>query len=163
MRRVPALWCALVLAVAPTAACSSAATAGGTAPTPAATSPAPPGLGVSPTPEASGAEVQVGGGIPESWPAAVPLPDGGTLQTYTLSEDGRFLNAVFILDGSVEEVAGAYDAALVAAGYTVTTSDVADGVAVADYTGPQAEINATAADGAGKTNLFVNVTLASAG
>lgn len=161
MRRAPALCCVLLAAAVAVAGCTSSSEAGTVSLTvsPAPASPSDgPVLPSGPASD-SGAEVQVGGDVPASWPDVVPLPSGGTLQTYTLSEDGRFLNAVFILDGSVEEVAAAYDAALVAAGYTATTSDMADGVSIADYTGPDAELNATVADGAGKTNLFVNVTL----
>lgn len=161
MRRATSLCCALLAASLVLAACTSspdAATSAVATPSsaPESTAPAAPSAPAAD----SGAEVQVGGEVPDSWPAAVPIPDGGTLQTYTLSEDGRFLNAAFVLDGTVEGIAASYDAALVAAGYTVTASDMADGISIADYSGASADVNATVSDGAGRVNLFVNVTLA---
>lgn len=161
MRRATSLCCALMAASLVLAACTSSSEAETSAGPTQSIVPEPTAAAGSSTPTAdSGAEVQVGGEIPASWPAVVPLPDGATLQTYTLSEDGRFLNAAFVLDGTVEGIAAAYDAALLAAGYTVTASDMADGVSIADYTGASADINATVSDGAGRVNLFVNVTLA---
>jgi hypothetical protein len=161
MRRATSLCCALLAASLLLAACASSAaeTAPDAIGSSAPTDGSAPALPSTPADDAEG-EVQVGGDVPASWPAVVPLPDGGTLQTYTLSEDGRFLNAAFVLDGTVEGVAADYDAALVAAGYTVTTSDMAEGISIADYSGEAADINATVADGAGRVNLFVNVTLA---
>ena len=84
-----------------------------------------------------GTQVQIGENlsIPDSWPAAVPTYDGGTLLTVSVEGDGSRANAMWKADVAAQAAIDAYSAALTSAGFTAGTVNDMDGVSTADFSG----------------------------
>ena len=95
--------------------------------------------------------------LPDTWPAEIPVYDGGPLSMVSIQEDGG-VSAMWLTDATPEDVATAYGSALEAAGYTQSQTSNMGGMIVSEYTGNgyTLSLNSIAADG--KTTLMVSAT-----
>ena len=103
-----------------------------------------------------GNEVAIGEGVsvPDTWPAEVPLFDGGTLQMVSVQADGS-ATAMWLVDGTPTEAAAAYGAALESAGYTADSESNMGGMIVNSFTGSAFTVSMQAIESDGQTTLMV--------
>ena len=108
--------------------------------------------------DASGNAVQSGDdvSVPDNWPAEVPIYDGGKLKSVMVAGDGASVNAVWQADGTADEAAKAYGAALEAAGFTPGDMTSTAGMTGGDYTGNGYKVNVVVIAADGTTSVMVN-------
>ena len=104
-----------------------------------------------------GTQVQIGGNatIPDSWPSAIPVFEGGTLASVTASADGASVSAVWFTDQAPADAIASYDALMTAAGY-VPAENVVVGLDAARYTGNGYTVSTLATETDGKTTLVLS-------
>jgi len=117
-----------------------------------------PGLEES-TGDSAGQNLIVGDdlALPADWPKEVPAFTSGSLGTVGVNPDGS-AEASWTTPGTAADVAKEYEAALVAAGYTLVAGSEITGVediSGADYTGSGFSINMLVSTTDGETTLFV--------
>ena len=105
-----------------------------------------------------GNEVAIGEdvAVPDNWPSEVPLYDG-TMQMVTVQEDGS-ASAMWSAEGTPQEAADAYGAALEAAGYTSESTSNLGGMVVNQYTGNGYSVGVQALEADGSTTLMVTAS-----
>ena len=103
-----------------------------------------------------GNEVAIGENVavPDTWPAAVPLYDGGTLQMISVQADGA-ATAMWLAEGTPADAAAAYGAALEEAGFAPDSESNMGGMIVNSYTGNGLTVSMQALDSDGQTTLMV--------
>jgi hypothetical protein len=113
--------------------------------------------GISVT-DSNGNEIQLGDDVslPDNWPSAVPAFEGGQLKSVMVAGDGASVNAVWQADGTADEAAKAYGAALEAAGFTPGDMTSTAGMTGGDYTGNGYKVNVVVIAADGTTSVMVN-------
>ena len=111
--------------------------------------------GVTVTDE-EGNEVAIGEdvAVPDTWPADVPLYEGGTLQMVSVQADGA-ATAMWLVDGTPADVAASYGAALESAGFTADSESTMGGMVVNTYTGNGLTVSMQVLESDGQTSLMV--------
>ena len=92
--------------------------------------------------------------IPDSWPSAVPLYEGGTVQMVSVQGTGSAI-VVWQAEGSPADVAAAYAGQLEAAGFTQDSTSNMGGMIIEQYSGNDYTVSLQAIDVDGTTNLTV--------
>jgi predicted lysophospholipase L1 biosynthesis ABC-type transport system permease subunit len=92
--------------------------------------------------------------IPDTWPAEVPLLDGGTPQMASVQADGS-ASVMWVVEATPEEAAKAYGDSLVAAGYTEESTSTMGGMVLNEYSGNGYVVSVNALDVDGTTNVMV--------
>jgi hypothetical protein len=94
--------------------------------------------------------------IPDSWPAEIPIYEGGSLTVVTVQADGVY--AGWTSDQSPEDAVSAYTSALEDAGFTAGQETSVAGAIFREYTGNGYTVQVTGADADGQTSLVVVAT-----
>lgn len=97
-----------------------------------------------------------GSTIPDTWPAEVPLYEGGQLMFATVQAEGT-ASALWETDESVESASQNYDDVLTAAGYSLDQEASMAGAEMRTYTGNNLMVNVTVAEGDGVTDVTIAV------
>lgn len=105
---------------------------------------------------AIGAEVT----LPSTWPAEVPVYDGGTLTMVMVSPAEGTANAIWALEESPEAAADSMRRALESAGYMLESEMSTDGVTMLGFVGDGRRITVTAGAIDGTASLTLAVTSA---
>lgn len=95
--------------------------------------------------------------LPDSWPSAVPVPDGGTLISVMTSADSTTANAIWTVEASQDDAGKAYGDQLTGAGFTADSTQAVAGMVGGQYTGNDLKVNVVVLDADGKTSIMVNV------
>ena len=103
-----------------------------------------------------GNEMAVGEGvsIPDTWPSAVPLFEGGTVVMSTVQPDVA-ASAVWETDASVEEAADAYDAQLTSAGFELDQDAAVAETIIRGYSSATMTLSVSVSDEGGTTTVTV--------
>ena len=108
----------------------------------------------------SGNAVAVGENVsvPDNWPAAVPLFEGGSLIMVSVNADGT-AGGMWTTDQKAADAAAAYDASLIAAGFTQTQTSNLGEMVMNTYEGNglSVSVNAISADD-GTTGVTLSVS-----
>ncbi len=94
--------------------------------------------------------------LPDSWPPAVPVFEGGSLSVVSVS--GGNANAMWTYEGSGDDALAAYRSALESAGYVIETESTIGGLTVINAQGNGFRIDATIGEVAGQTSITVTAT-----
>lgn len=91
--------------------------------------------------------------LPDSWPAAVPAFEGGSLSVVSVS--GGNANALWTYEGAGDAALAAYRSALENAGYVIETESTIGGLTVINAMGNGYSVDATIGEVAGQTSITV--------
>lgn len=94
--------------------------------------------------------------LPDTWPSAVPVPEGATLMSVVTQADSGSATAIWTVDGDPADVGAAYDAQLTSAGFTKGTDMGAAGMVGGEYTGNGMKVSVLSLGAEGKTSITVN-------
>ena len=108
----------------------------------------------------AGNEMAVGEGVelPSTWPAEVPIYEGGTLTMAMVSPAEGTANAMWTLDEAPETAVASMRAALEAAGYMLESETTAAGLTMLGFVGDGHRIAITAGTVDGTASLTLTVT-----
>ena len=95
--------------------------------------------------------------LPDTWPAEIPVFDGGSLSMVSVQDDGT-VSAMWLTDGTPQEAGDAYGAALEAAGYPQSQTSNMGGMIVTEYNGNGYSINVTSIEADGQTTVMLAAT-----
>lgn len=94
--------------------------------------------------------------LPESWPAAVPAFEGGSLSVVSVSAGNA--NAMWTYEGTGDDALATYRSALESAGYVIETESTIGGLTVMNAAGNGFRIDATIGEVAGQTSVTVTAS-----
>lgn len=108
--------------------------------------------------DAEGNQLAIGADVslPDSWPAEIPLLDGGTLSVASVQADGTAY-AMWSTEDTPVEAADAYGAQLEAAGFAMDQDADLAGTIMREYRSVTQTVSVVSADVDGTTNLTVTV------
>ncbi|MCX6433149.1 MAG: hypothetical protein NTX29_10295, partial [Actinobacteria bacterium] len=95
--------------------------------------------------------------LPDTWPAEIPVFDGGTLSMVSVQDDGS-ASAMWLTDATPQEATDTYAAALDAAGYTQSQTSNMGGMIVSEYTGNGYTVSLNSIEADGQTTLMLSAT-----
>lgn len=103
---------------------------------------------------------EAGGDLPDGWPRAVQLPEGGTIVSsgsFTVQGGDSWQAAVTYADRSAQQVSDELKSSMQDAGFTVESALEADEQSAVNYTGNGWTVTAVSSESDGTATLVVGI------